>query len=473
MPRLSSKTAFKISAPPATLVLILLSALLVGYILTIINAIHGFVLVILLLIFICVFVWPEAGLYLVIFSMLLSPEIIAGDVGGMATTGRGFTLRLEDFLLVFIGLSWLARTALDKTIGLFKKTPLNQPIAAYILISFMATLWGKFTGDIKGIAGFFFVLKYFEYMIVFFMVVNYVNTEDQAKRLLFCLFLTCFIVSIYGLIQIPGGGRVSAPFEGEIGEPNTFGGYLVFMGAVAVALIDHLRDVRVRLGLAVLLLVLIISLLYTQSRASYLAVIPAYVALSIFSRRRFYLLAALIAALSLGPLIIPRIAKERIIHTFTQPEEKGQVQIGRIRLDTSASARIINYKTGFRAWRKKPILGHGVTGFRFMDAQYPRILVETGIVGMLAFVWLVYALFHLALSIWRDPQDDLLRGLSSGMTAGLVGLLVHAIGANTFIIVRIMEPFWFLTGIMLALTSIKQETTEPTPTSEFLSQTRL
>ncbi len=457
MPRLSTKTTFKIGAPSATLVLILIGALLVGYLLTMISAIHGFVLIILLLVFVCTFIWPEAGLYLVIFSMLLSPEIIASDIGGKATLGRGLTLRLEDFLLLFIGLSWFARTAVDKSTGLFRKTPLNQPIAAYILICFVATLWGNITGDVKGIAGFFFVLKYFEYMIVFFMVINYVQTPDQAKRLLFCIFLTCFIVSAYGLMQIPGGGRVSAPFEGEIGEPNTFGGYLVFMGALAVALIDHLKDMRVRLGLSLLLVVLLISLLYTQSRASYLAVLPSYLTLSLFSRRRFYLMAALIVALALGPFIVPRVAKERIAFTFVQPEEQGQIQIGKFRLDTSASTRIFGYKQGLADWQKKPILGYGVTGHHFMDAQYPRILVETGIIGMLAFLWLMYSLLRVGIITWRDSHEDLLRGLSVGLTAGLVGLLVHAIGANTFIIVRIMEPFWFVTGIVIALYTMEEE----------------
>ncbi|MGD8434771.1 MAG: hypothetical protein PVI73_11725, partial [Syntrophobacterales bacterium] len=142
MPKLSSTRTVKIGAPSTALIVILIGALFVGYVLTLLSAIHSFVLIILLLIFVCVFVWPEAGLYLVIFSMLLSPEIIAGEVGNIASTGRGFTLRLEDFLLVFIGLSWFARTALDKTTGLFKKTPLNQPIAAYILACFLATLWG-------------------------------------------------------------------------------------------------------------------------------------------------------------------------------------------------------------------------------------------------------------------------------------------------------------------------------------------
>ena len=221
MPKLSSKTTVKIGAPSTALVVILIGALMVGYLLTMLNAIHSFVLIILLLVFVCTFIWPEAGLYVVIFSMLLSPEIIAGDLGGKATLGRGLTLRLEDFLLVFIGLSWFARTAVDKTVGLFRKTPLNQPIAAYILACFLATLWGKITGNVQGKAGFFFILKYFEYMVVFFLVVNYVHSVDQAKRLLLALLITCFIVSIYGLMQIPGGGRVSAPFEGEVGEPNT------------------------------------------------------------------------------------------------------------------------------------------------------------------------------------------------------------------------------------------------------------
>jgi O-antigen ligase len=456
MPKLSSKTTVRIGAPSTALVVILVGALLVGYLLTMLSTVHSFVLIFLLLVSVCTFVWPEAGLYVVIFSMLLSPEVIAGEIVARGTLDRGLTLRLEDFLLVFIGLSWFARTAVDKTTGLFRKTPLNQPIAAYILVCLVATLWGKFSGHVQGKAGFFFVLKYFEYMIVFFMVANFVKTPDQAKRLLFCLFLTCFIVSIYGLIQIPGGGRVSAPFEGEVGEPNTFGGYLVFMGALAVALMDHLKDMRVRLVLAVLLVVLLLSLLYTQSRASYLAIIPAYLVIALFSRKRFYLLAGLILAIALSPLIVPRVAKERMAYTFTQPEEKGQVQFGRLRLDTSASA-IIGFKEAILAWRKSPFIGYGVTGFRFMDAQYPRILVETGIIGMIAFVWLIYTLFHVGLSIWRDTKDDLMRGLTVGLIAGLVGLLVHAIGANTFIIVRIMEPFWFLAGIVIALSQINDE----------------
>jgi O-antigen ligase len=245
------------------------------------------------------------------------------------------------------------------------------------------------------------------------------------------------------------------------------------MGVVAMALMDHLKDIRARLGLAVLLVVLLTCLLYTQSRASYLALIPAYLVFSILSRHRFYLLAGLILALILSPIILPQAVKERIAYTFAQPKRAEQIRVGPMQLDTSTSARLRGWKKGLQTWQKRPFLGHGVTGYGFMDAQYPRSLVETGIVGILAFAWLIYALFRVAISEWREQQDDLLRGLSVGLTAGLAGLLVHALGANTFIIVRIMEPFWFLTGIVIALSSINEDgPQEPAGDSSWLRSTR-
>ena len=458
------KGNFKDAASPSLVVpaaVLLTGAVAVGYLLTVVNPLHSVLVAVFVVLFAVAFIWPEFGIYVVIFSMLLSPEFMAGGLAGKATLGRGFTLRLEDFLLVFIGLSWFARGALDKSKGLFRQTPLNKPIAVYIVVCVLATLWGLITGTVQGNAGFFFVLKYFEYIIVFFLVVNYVESEDQVRRLLFCLFLTCFIVSIYGIIQIPSGVRVSAPFEGEEGEPNTFGGYLVLMGALAVTLLDHLREMRLRLSLFLLLGVLLVCLVYTQSRASYLAVIPAYLVLSIFSKRRSHLLVGLLIFLILSPLVLPRVATDRIAYTFKQEKDPTQVSVAGLRLDSSTSARIISWKDGLSAWRNRPILGHGVTGYGFIDAQYPRILVETGILGALAFAWLVYAMFRLAFHIWKNNEDDLLRSLSVGVMAGLMGLLVHAVGANSFIIVRIMEPFWCIVGALLALDAIKDARSSP------------
>jgi O-antigen ligase len=306
--------------------------------------------------------------------------------------------------------------------------------------------------------GFFFVLKYFEYFIVYFMMVNYLEDKEQMKRFVFCIFLTCFIASIYGMIQIPGGGRVSAPFEGEIGEPNTFGGYLVFIGAVAAGLFARAEELRTKWILAVLLVSIIPPLLFTESRSSYLAFIPTCFFLGLMSERRVIVVALILISFVLSPLFLPSNVKNRILYTFKQREHPGQhVTVGNVRLDTSTSARLKSWKGGLQAWTKHPILGHGVTGYGFIDAQFPRVLVESGVIGLIAFIYLLYSIFKLTILNLKELKTPYFKGLTIGFLAGFIGLLFHAIGANTFIIVRIMEPFWLLAGIITVLPMLENE----------------
>ena len=44
-----------------------------------------------------------------------------------------------------------------------------------------------------------------------------------------------------------------------------------------------------------------------------------------------------------------------------------------------------------------------------------------------------------------------------GTVAGLGGLMVHGLGSNTFIIVRIMEPFWLVVGLVVSITKMAPE----------------
>lgn len=408
-------------------------------------------------IFITSFLSPKAALYILIFSMLLGPEIIVGKLGGGATLGREVTLRLDDFLLVIIGFSWFIRSAIHKELGLFLKTPLNVPILLYTLSCVISTGWGMTTGQVKFLGGFFFVLKYIEYFIIYFMVVNHIQTLKQAKRFVFCALLTCFLVSLYGIYQIPIGERVSAPFEGEVGEPNTFGGYLVFMLAISSGLFLNEETGRYKGMLGILILTSFIPLVYTLSRASYLAFIPMYFSLLIFGEKRRLLLMVLSVAVVLSPLILPSVVKKRVLHTFTQPPEHGQVKIGGVRLDTSTSARIRAWTDSFKDFLKRPLLGYGVTGYHFMDAQFPRTLMETGLIGLVAFLNLLYSILRLAHHRLKESMEPYSKGLLVGYLSGFIALIFHSIGANTFTIVRIMGPFWLFTGIMVVLPHLRPE----------------
>src|SRR5207247_8384444 len=130
------------------------------------------------------------------------------------------------------------------------------------------------SGTIRTRACWFYVLKYVEYFVVFYMTINNVRDRDQAWRLMMTAFVTAAIVSLVGIAQIPSGQRVSAPFEGESGEPNTMGGYLLLMMGLAAGVAFETTRIRTRalcLGLAVLMLVPFVFIL---SRSCYLGLIP-------------------------------------------------------------------------------------------------------------------------------------------------------------------------------------------------------
>jgi O-antigen ligase len=90
------------------------------------------------------------------------------------------------------------------------------------------------------------------------------------------------------------------------------------------------------------------------------------------------------------------------------------------------------------------------------------VLVETGILGLVAFLYLLFSIFKVSLHNLKEIKTPYFQGLAIGFFAGFVGLVVHALGANTFIIVRIMEPFWFFAGIMVVMPAMEREQAEQT-----------
>lgn len=420
-----------------------------------------------IVVFIVCLVNTEASLYVLIFSMLLSPEFIIGGLGGSSATtaSRGVTLRTEDLLLVVLVFAWLARMAVHKDLGLVRDTPLNRPIGFYTTVCAAATGAGMVLGYVNGMTGFFFVLKYIEYFVVYFVAANFTTQRSQIKRYTLALLITAFIVSIVAMVQIPGGGRVSAPFEGEEGEPNTLGGYLLFVGAVAAGLALNLPKVRYRWMLMGLVVVMLIPFLFTLSRASYAGLPVVYLALVFLHRKkRVLMIGAMLLFGVMAMVLMPQVVKDRIFSTFNPNYTRryDQAAIGGVKLDTSTTERVRSWQKAVEDIAESPVWGFGVTGYGFMDAQYPRIMVETGILGLVTFCMLVNAVYKACRQVFETATDPLYRGLAMGTLAGLGGLLVHGLGSNTFIIVRIMEPFWLVVGLVIAVSKLEPaETTAP------------
>ncbi len=407
----------------------------------------------------------ELALYFLILSTLLSPELTFGGASAQevaagitnTTESRGITLRLDDIMLTLISFTWLVRMAVYNELGFLRHTPINQAAFLYWVVCAFSTMIAFFSGKV-GLYGIFFVIKYLEYFILFYIVVNHMHDEAIIKRLLMVMIFTCLIASLIGIAQIPSGLRVSAPFEGAEGEPNTFGGYLMFMFSIMLGILLHTTDKKQRFLLFTAMGIILIPFAFTESRSSYLSFIVAIVCFLFYSQKKKLLFFMCFTGVALAPFVLPQNVINRVMFTFNQAEQSGQLKVGNIKVDTSTTERL-------RAWEevitkdfpKNPIFGVGVTGGKFLDAQYPRILLETGIVGLVFFIWFLRRVWVLLKKSSRTLQDPIMRGVALGALCGFAGLLVHGIGANTFIIVRIMEPFMIILGLVLAMQILEKE----------------
>jgi len=123
-----------------------------------------------------------------------------------------------------------------------------------------------------------------------------------------------------------------------------------------------------------------------------------------------------------------------------------------LRVDKSTFERIGVWQKVLYTWTFNLyyfLFGWGITRLQILDSQFARFLVEIGLVGTGLFTWILWRIFRTAWWLKNHTKDWVVKSYAIGYLACFIGVLIHSLGTITFYIVRIMEPFWFLTGIMV------------------------
>jgi len=396
----------------------------------------------------------ELGVYVLVIAMLLSPEISSGTVRGGGGGWRNITMRYDDVLIAVIFLGVMVKQAFEGRRRFFLPSPINVAILIYYAIALVSCLLALQRGvpmwDRK--AAFFVMLKMAEFYMIFFLVGTAIRDSRQVRRQLAVFFVTAMIVAAYGIAMVGKEARVGAPFELGDTEPNTLGGYLMIVMVIALSLLLHARTKAAKAILGLIACVAFIPFLYTLSRASYLAMLCAVLALTI-AKRSVLLASVLCAVLVSSPFLMPEDVTQRVNYTF-QPDGEhvtvGGMSTG-IQVDKSTYERIYVWKKvqyNLHVW---PWLGGGVGWDTVLDSQYARVIIETGLIGMAAFLFLQFRLVRTAYEGYRWSRDWVVKGLALGTFAVTMGLMVHSAGTISFLIIRVMEPYWFLMAMTVSM----------------------
>ncbi len=143
--------------------------------------------------------------------------------------------------------------------------------------------------------------------------------------------------------------------------------------------------------------------------------------------------------------------KTRIKSTYEGGEARNLVvtPFGVVKLEDSAYARYKSLENVIlNVLPEYPFLGKGITGIGLGDNQYSLLLGESGIFGFLLFLWLIYSVLKISLSVYNKSENLYERALGLGVFCATIGFLIQGLGVNTFIIVRIMEPYWFCVALI-------------------------
>lgn len=188
------------------------------------------------------------------------------------------------------------------------------------------------------------------------------------------------------------------------------------------------------------------------SRGGYLALAAVVLVAVLLHRRRWVLLGLAVIALA-AVAIIPPIRHRIVIET---QNVYGNTVQSRIDLWTAA-IKLIEHR---------PIFGAGLSGFQTRAAPYithihtqanfidPHNIVlnfwvETGLLGLIAFAWIMVVGFRISRRGWRESSPEW-RPYELGVFLALVAVVVHGMVDVPYFKNDLSLLFWTMIGIALA-----------------------
>jgi len=229
---------------------------------------------------------------------------------------------------------------------------------------------------------------------------------------------------------------------------------------------------------AMMLLVLIIAIVLSYTRAAWISLIVALLAFIVYYFRiRFW--TVFISGVTVVTLfltfqgdILMKLEKNRQ-DSATDINQHLQ-SISNISTDASNLERINRWNSAFRMWDQHPFFGWGPGTYQFNYAPFQKSdemtiistnagnrgnahseyigpLAESGVIGMASMILLVITTLYSATMVYSRTKDRQLRILMLGVLLGLITYFVHGTLNNFLDTDKLSVPFWAFMAMLVSL----------------------
>ena len=395
-----------------------------------------------------VLVWqPKLAVPLIVVSVFFSPDIVLAQI-----PGRSINLRVEDGILVAALLALVIRHVAGRKALSFVPTPLDRPILVYCAVGLISTLVGMSLGTVSPLRGFFFFAKRVEYFLMFYLLCFCLEEEREIKLAIYLILICALGISVHGvymrMTSVGTQWRGFSPLGGST-RITEYAEILVLIIPIVIALPFEKRSFGYILAAPFAVFFMTYFLVDTLRRTAMIGVAVAVLFVAVHKYRT--LIPFLAGAVIYFSVRLPENMAERINFLWLEitqyPYPGGSLPI-----------RVAGVKTAVAKWLYKPLLGSGLGTYKLGSAvahnQYSHILLETGVLGLGAFLWFIASIARLCWEGMNNAMDSLYRSLCIGFLAGILGWLVMNLGTISFTSIRTMNCFMIMTAILVAYSGI-------------------
>lgn len=302
------------------------------------------------------------------------------------------------------------------------------------------------------------------YMVMFILFAIVASTIKEVKQIKIIVLLMCVSVFLvdkgfYGNMS----GRDLSHFSYEVRD----GGPLGYAGVNGVAtfaaesmlfllgLLAFMKKKSWKLAGWGLVIFSGYCLLYSFSREAYVGILFGALVLGLLKQR--WVLLALMAFLLSWQSLVPNSVQERVLMTYDKNDQQ---------LDTSAQDRVTIWNDAMNLFQQNPVVGigfdtyewlHRVTIYTDTHNYFLKIMVETGVVGLLFFLWLLMKMSRIGYRLFRTAEDPFLKSLGLGFCLVMACVFVVNFFGDRWLYLQVNGFLWVTLACVVRAQTIVDE----------------
>lgn len=387
-----------------------------------------------------------------------------------------------ELVLAGLAIVWVLRLLARSDAYDLRITPLGLPLIGFVGLTLFSLVLGA--GGLPDTLTLHNYAKFVLGVLLFFSVVNCVLTREQARLILRALVISGGLSALLALLLwalndetalriLVSLGRIGYPTTGRVlryvedntdgleraigfgVDPNSFGGMLALVCAVALGQLVARRPLLQRWLLGIIVGLMSLALLLTFSRGALFGLAAAAIYLATVRYRRLWwvmgavavLGAILLVAFGFGGAFIERLV------SGVQFEDQAQ------------QMRLAEFQNALAIIQRYPVFGIGFGQAPDLDLTagvssiYLALGQRMGLVGLFAFIGLVLAWFVRSLRA-LSAVDEERAGWILGCQAGLIAALVVGLADHYFFNIEfshMVALFWGVAGLGVAVQELPAE----------------